>query len=68
VPAINLPAPVRYLAPEAGGVSHFRYGRDNLLLTFMHLRLLLGFLIRLPRLLAEKWRSDRVAGTRSGDE
>ena len=68
VPAINLPAPVCYLAPEAGGVSHFRYGRDNLLLTFMHLRLLLGFLIRLPRLLAEKWRSGQVAGTRSGDE
>ncbi len=68
VPAVNLPAPVRYLNPEAGGVSHFRYGRDNLLLTFMHLRLLMGFLIRLPWLLAEKWRSSRVAGTRLGDE
>ena len=68
VPAVNLPAPVRYLTPEAGGVSHFRYGRDNLLLTFMHLRLLMGFVIRLPWLLAEKWRSSRVTGARLGDE
>ena len=36
---IRLPAPVRYLRPEQGGVSHFRYGRDNLLLSWMHLRL-----------------------------
>jgi glycosyltransferase involved in cell wall biosynthesis len=49
---INLPAPVRYFRPEEGGVSHFSYGRDNLLLTWMHLRLFLGFLLRLPRLAA----------------
>ncbi len=48
VTPVNLPAPVRYLTAEQGGVSHFRYGRDNVLLTWMHLRLLLGFLIRLP--------------------
>ncbi|WP_028535246.1 glycosyltransferase family 2 protein [Paludibacterium yongneupense] len=51
VAAINLPAAVSYFRPEQGGVSHFRYGRDNLLLTGMHLRLLAGFLLRLPRLL-----------------
>ncbi len=51
VPAINLPAPVRYLNAAQGGVSHFRYGRDNLLLSWMHARLLLGMLRRLPRLL-----------------
>ena len=50
VPAINLPAPVRYLQPEDGGVSHFRYGRDNLLLTAMHVRLVAGALARLPML------------------
>jgi glycosyltransferase involved in cell wall biosynthesis len=50
----NLPAPVRYFRPEEGGVSHFRYGRDNALLTWMHARLVLGFLIRLPRLLARR--------------
>ena len=31
VPAINQPAPVRYFRAAEGGVSHFRYGRDNLL-------------------------------------
>jgi len=55
VPAINLPAPVRYLRPEDGGVSHFRYGRDNLRLTLMHARLLIGGLARLPAM-ARRWR------------
>ena len=41
VPAINVDAPVRYVRPEAGGVSHFRYGRDNLRLAWMFARLLL---------------------------
>jgi hypothetical protein len=50
VPPLNLPAPVRYLCPEEGGVSHFHYWRDNALLTWMHVRLMLGFLVRLPRL------------------
>ena len=53
VTPINLPAPVRYFRADEGGVSHFRYGRDNVLLTWMHIRLMLGFLLRLPRLL---WR------------
>jgi len=39
VPACVLPAPVRYWPRAAGGVSHFRYGRDNLRLTAMYLRL-----------------------------
>ena len=54
---LNLAAPVRYLTASEGGVSHFRYGRDNVLLTWMHSRLLLGFVLRLPLLL-----SRRVAG------
>ncbi len=53
VTPVNLPAPVRYFRPDEGGVSHFRYGRDNALLTWMHIRLMLGFLWRLPLLL---WR------------
>jgi glycosyltransferase involved in cell wall biosynthesis len=56
VPPVNLPSPVRYLRPEEGGVSHFRYGRDNALLTWMHIRLMCGFLLRLPLLL---WRRAR---------
>lgn len=51
VPPVNLPAPVKYLRPEEGGVSHFNYLRDNLLLTWMHTRLFLGFVVRLPMLI-----------------
>jgi glycosyltransferase involved in cell wall biosynthesis len=53
VPPLNLPAPVRYFSAEEGGVSHFNYLRDNTLLTWMHTRLFLGFLARLPLLV---WR------------
>jgi len=51
---VNLPAPVRYFKAEDGGVSHFKYGRDNTLLTWMHFRLFFGFLLRLPRLVARR--------------
>ncbi len=61
VPPLNLPAPVRYLRPEEGGVSHFRYGRDNALLTWMHVRLMLGFLARLPLLAARRAGSVRAS-------
>jgi glycosyltransferase involved in cell wall biosynthesis len=54
VKPINLPAPVRYFAPEDGGISHFNYWRDNALLTWMHLRLFLGFVVRLPLLVARR--------------
>ena len=50
---VNVPAPVKYFRPEEGGVSHFNYWRDNALLTWMHTRLLLGFVLRLPLLV---WR------------
>lgn len=51
---VNLQAKVRYLSKDEGGVSHFRYLRDNILLTFMHARLFAGFLLRLPLLLARE--------------
>ncbi len=51
VTPINLPAQVRYYRREEGGVSHFNYVRDNILLTWMHLRLLVEFTVRLPVLL-----------------
>lgn len=54
VKPVNLPAAVRYYRAEEGGVSHFRYGRDNALLTWMHMRLLVGFLLRLPVLLVKR--------------
>ncbi len=57
VKPINLDAPVKYLSAADGGVSHFRYGRDNLLLSWMHTRLMIGFALRLPLLLWRRlWR------------
>ena len=50
VKPVNVDAPVKYLSADEGGVSHFRYGRDNVLLTWMHTRLMLEFLLRLPLL------------------
>lgn len=54
VPPVNLPAPVQYFSADDGGVSHFNYWRDNALLTWMHARLLLGFIVRLPWLLLRR--------------
>ena len=54
VKAVNIPAPVRYFGAEEGGVSHFNYLRDNVLLTWMHTRLFLGFAVRLPILLIRR--------------
>lgn len=51
---VNIDAPVRYLSTDEGGVSHFKYLRDNTLLTWMHARLALGFLLRLPLLLVRR--------------
>ena len=51
---VNLPAPVRYYKAEEGGVSHFRYLRDNVLLTWMHTRLFIGFVLRVPLLLVQR--------------
>lgn len=45
---LNIVTPVRYFRVDEGGVSHFHYWRDNALLTWMHARLLWGFLWRLP--------------------
>lgn len=51
---VNLAAKVRYFDEEEGGVSHFRYLRDNVLLTWMHTRLFIGFVLRLPVLLFKR--------------
>ncbi|HEU5442811.1 MAG TPA: glycosyltransferase family 2 protein [Steroidobacteraceae bacterium] len=64
VPAVNLSAPIRYFSAAEGGVSHFNYWRDNVLLTSMHARLFLGFLARMPLLLARRvirWLAGRRA-------
>ncbi len=51
IPILNLKTPVRYLTPEEGGVSQFKYLRDNILLTWMYFRLLIGFILRSPLLI-----------------
>jgi glycosyltransferase involved in cell wall biosynthesis len=51
---INIATPVHYFRPEEGGVSHFNYLRDNALLTWMHVRLILESLLRMPFLLARR--------------
>lgn len=53
---VNIPTAVRYFRRDEGGVSHFDYVRDNLLLTGMHARLVFSTLLRLPLLLARRRR------------
>jgi glycosyltransferase involved in cell wall biosynthesis len=57
---INLPAPVKYLSAVEGGISHFNYLRDNTLLTWMHIRLVLGFVLRLPLLVFRRIAQIRI--------
>lgn len=47
ISVVTIATAVRY---PAGGLSHFRYARDNLMIASTHIRLLLGMLVRLPRL------------------
>lgn len=54
VQVVNLPTKVGY---PTDGVSHFLALRDNVLITRMHTVLFFGMLVRLPTLLARKWRS-----------
>jgi hypothetical protein len=46
-PVLNLDTRVRYLARSEGGVSHFRLWRDNLLISWMHTRMVCALLVRL---------------------
>lgn len=54
VDSVRVPVRVRYLGRDECGVSHFSYGRDNLILTFMHARLFVGAIWRLPALLRRR--------------
>lgn len=54
VPFINVSTPVSYPSREEGGVSHFRYLRDNLVLAAAHARLMLELPFRVPSLLRPK--------------
>ncbi|MCX6953911.1 MAG: glycosyltransferase [Verrucomicrobia bacterium] len=62
VPSRNLPAPVRYFSRDEGGVSHFRYVRDNVTQTWLHIRLLVELIFwRWPAALGARRRSGRKA-------
>jgi len=62
VPLLNLAAPVRYFSRAEGGVSHFHYLRDNVLLIWMHTRLIVELLFwRWPAMLRHR-REWRTAG------
>lgn len=50
---------MKYLHADEGCVSHFNYLRDSTLLTWMHIRLMLGFLLRLPFLLLRRLNTHR---------
>lgn len=50
VPPVNLPTRVYYHSANCGGVSHFDYLRDNLLLARAHAGLLLESFLLAPRL------------------
>jgi glycosyltransferase involved in cell wall biosynthesis len=52
-----VPTKVNY--PERG-LSHFGLIRDNLLISLMHLRLVLGMFVRLPRLVSGMCRSKKI--------
>ena len=57
LPCINIPVPVTYPPRAEGGVTHFRYLRDNLLLVAAHARLLLEWPLRLPGLLRRRFQA-----------
>ncbi len=52
--------PVKVSYP-ADGRSHFRYLRDNVEISWMHTRLIVGMLLRLPMLLKRKFSNRREA-------
>jgi glycosyltransferase involved in cell wall biosynthesis len=64
VPPINVATPVRYFHRDEGGVSHFKYLRDNLLLTAMYFRLLAVLLRHKAALLRRSWLPQTVATQR----
>ena len=45
VPTVNIPAACKYLSRGEGGVSHYRYVRDNLRMAWLHTRLITALLL-----------------------
>lgn len=67
---INRPAPVRYFTRAEGGISHFHYVRDNIILAGMHARLITEMLFRRwPAILTHRrrWRADEIRRRETAD-
>ncbi len=60
-PPLNLPTRVHYPPVDRGGISHFHYLRDNLLLVKAHAGLLLESFLLAPRLARYRRRAPLVA-------
>ena len=58
--SINVSTPVRYFRRDEGGVSHFKYLRDNLLLAAMYCRLSAALLMRKVSRSSRSWRRETV--------
>lgn len=56
MPVIHVPTKVTY---PIGNTSNFRMWRDNVLISWMHTRLVCGMLMRLPRFIAQGGRFDK---------
>jgi hypothetical protein len=56
-PVLNLQTRVRYVDHADGGVSHFRLFRDNVLISWMHTRMVMTTLMRV---LGRKARPRRI--------
>ncbi|XPF95683.1 glycosyltransferase family 2 protein [Colwellia sp. RE-S-Sl-9] len=50
------------------GISHFHAFKDNVIISKMHTRLFFGMLLRLPKLLAQKWNKKAMAEQPSNNE
>jgi glycosyltransferase involved in cell wall biosynthesis len=59
IPLRYVPVQVQY---PVGGLSHFHYLRDNLIISWMHTRLLAGMLPRAPGLMLRKIRNRPMDG------
>jgi glycosyltransferase involved in cell wall biosynthesis len=55
--------PINVSYPE-GGKSHFHYVRDNVEISWMHTRLIIGMILRLPALLRRNWTRREGPATR----
>lgn len=58
-PTLNIPASCRYVPRDQGGVSHFRYVRDNLRMIWLHTRLITLLVLRSLGLLGKSHASHR---------